>query len=226
MRVLIADPDPAAAHVVRAVAKQRGHSPAVASTHDDIAGLRAFGSRICIASQDLCTPDGLAALHETAPEGEPPLIILTYDQMSAAERSRALDGGVAEFVQQPFHTPEVMIRAERQLERARPRDRARDSSVAGDISVLMDEYRATKNGAALPLTKLEVRLLDQLVRSAGSLVPRETLMSVAWRDEDAAPEASLLKTHVSHLRRKLRDAGGQPFAIESSYGLGYKLTVH
>jgi DNA-binding response OmpR family regulator len=57
-----------------------------------------------------------------------------------------------------------------------------------------------------------------------SLSATDRLLSFGWEGRDV-PEAGLLKTHISHLRRKLRDAGGEAFDIQSRHSLGYTLEL-
>src|SRR5690606_27912923 len=99
------------------------------------------------------------------------------------------------------------------------------SRSAGDIEVQLEAYYAEKNGVPLRLTRLELRLLDCLVRSEGRLAPRAALLAAAWDQEDATPNPALLKTHISHLRTKLAEAGGLPVRIESRFGQGYVLSI-
>lgn len=70
------------------------------------------------------------------------------------------------------------------------------------------------------LTKLEFELLAALARSAGEIVPRDTLMLKVW---GYGPEihTRTMDVHLRRLRVKL--SGYSKQHIETVFGLGYRL---
>ena len=88
------------------------------------------------------------------------------------------------------------------------------------ISVDVSLRRIQVDGVTLQVTPIEYRLLEHLVRSAGSIVARDELLAAARQRETAAADRSL-DVHVSHLRKKLdtrRDL------IRTIRGAGYMFT--
>jgi Tol biopolymer transport system component/DNA-binding winged helix-turn-helix (wHTH) protein len=82
------------------------------------------------------------------------------------------------------------------------------------------ERQLTCRGAAIPLTPKAFDTLHLLVRSAGHLVAKESLMQEVW--PDAFVEESSLTRNISVLRRLLAEgAGGQEF-IETVPRAGYR----
>jgi DNA-binding response OmpR family regulator len=73
---------------------------------------------------------------------------------------------------------------------------------SGGVCVDASARRVSVDGVALHVTPIEYRLLEYLVRSAGSVVAREELLAAARQREAAAPDRTL-DVHVSHLRKKL-----------------------
>src|SRR5665648_1191643 len=77
-------------------------------------------------------------------------------------------------------------------------------------------HRAFQGDRELHLTAKEFDLLRVLVRDAGAVVSRETLMREVW-DSDPTGSTKTLDMHVSWLRRKLGDDANDPRYIAVSY---------
>ncbi len=78
------------------------------------------------------------------------------------------------------------------------------------------------------LTPTEFRIFRDLAANEGATVSVSRLLEVGWPDkgERGATCIGALKTHVAHLRRKLREIGGQPRRINAINGQGYVLSLN
>ena len=60
------------------------------------------------------------------------------------------------------------------------------------------------------------------MKNEGQVVTKSVLLERIFEDTPDCTESSL-KQHISNLRRKLREAGGDREYIESVWGIGFKL---
>jgi DNA-binding response OmpR family regulator len=75
-------------------------------------------------------------------------------------------------------------------------------------------------GEPVELTGLEFDLLLALIRRAGQVVPRSSLLAQAGRGDVIVNERAV-DVHISHLRKKLGD--DPPKLIKTVRGVGYVL---
>ncbi len=77
-------------------------------------------------------------------------------------------------------------------------------------------------------TPTEGRILDILITNAERLIPRDRLVEFAFRCDPDDLNASNLKTHISHLRRKLEmadDLGDEALDIRVAPWTGYVIAT-
>ena len=82
-------------------------------------------------------------------------------------------------------------------------------------------HRAFVGDVELSLTAKEFDLLRVLLREAGSVVARDTLMREVW-GSDPTGSTKTLDMHVSWLRRKLADDATDPHYITTVRGMGFR----
>ena len=81
----------------------------------------------------------------------------------------------------------------------------------------------TRGTKRVDLTGIEFDILVALVRRAGRVVPRDSLLSEAGRGDVVVGERTV-DVHISHLRQKLGDDPKAPRLIKTVRGVGYVLS--
>jgi len=81
-----------------------------------------------------------------------------------------------------------------------------------------------KNGGAVQLTNLELRLLYHLMNRPGQIVSIEELNQRVW-GYTAEADNTMLKNVVYRLRRKIEVDPANPLIIQTVSGIGYKLAA-
>lgn len=133
----------------------------------------------------------------------------------------ALRGGAVDYVTKPFHMKELLARVEAHLRAASggPCEALRFE----DVRLSPDTRRVTAAGKEVHLTRTEYAILKLLMQNPARVMSKSALLDQISLDTPDCTESSL-KIHVSHLRKKLRDAGAR-VGIEAVWGIGFRLTA-
>jgi len=152
-----------------------------------------------------------------------PIIMLTA-RGTVTDRVVGLELGADDYVVKPFAVGEVISRIRAVLRRARGSSPAPAVMTVGDLRLDLGARRVLLAGVELELTRKEFDLLARLVRDAGSVVSRETLMSEVW-DENWFGSTKTLDVHIAGLRRKLGDQPAAPRYIQTVRGVGFRFAA-
>ena len=140
-----------------------------------------------------------------------------------ADRVVGLELGADDYVPKPFSPRELLARLRAVLRRAQPS--AIDAEiVVGRVAIEVGARRVRVGGEPAELTGLEFDILLALARRPGRVVPRETLLAEAGRN-DVTVNDRTVDVHVSHLRKKLGDDPKGPRLIKTVRGVGYVLAA-
>ena len=148
-----------------------------------------------------------------------PILVLTA-RATEADVVVGLDAGADDYVTKPFRLAELLARVRALLRRGAP-DPADQVLQAQDVRVDMGSRRAWRAEEELDLTPKEFDLLAVLLRDAGRVVTRETLMREVW-DTTWFGSTKTVDMHVSWLRRKLGDDAAAPHYITTVRGIGLR----
>jgi DNA-binding response OmpR family regulator len=219
MRVLLVEDDAKAARVLGRGLREEGFlvdAAPSAALGGELARLYRYDAILL----DWLLPggDGLSLCRRLRLLGiETPILMLTARD-ALADRVAGLDGGADDYLTKPFAFDELLARIRALLRRATPSRQPRLR--AADLELDPAAQRVTRGGAVIELTPKEYAILELLLRNAGELVTRARIGEAVWQDD---PEnlANLVDVHVSHLRRKLEQAGTP--LIRTVRGRGFRL---
>src|SRR6185437_9427265 len=212
MKILLADSDHDALDLTAYALERRGHEvvPARDATHA-LAHWRAVSVDLCILAEALPPLGGLELCRQIRASSLAPVIVYGKDRDEAAILT-ALEHGADEYLAAPFSLQQLTLRVDAlgrrigamaaQERPARAGERVR----VADLQMNIAAFAAQKNGTTLRLTPLEFRILFTLVESSGNVVAVDDLMRHR-RGGPPCDDSTVLKTHVSHIRAKLTDAG-------------------
>ncbi len=146
-----------------------------------------------------------------------PVIVLSA-KADVDSKVSLLLSGAADYVTKPFDTRELLARVAAALRKAG----ASTSAVLTSGNLRLDPLarQVSVDGEALRLTRTEYAIVHILLQNPSQVVTKSLLLERVSEDTPDCTESSL-KTHISNLRKKLRDAGaGDP--IEAVWGIGFK----
>ena len=160
--------------------------------------------------------DGLTVLRRWREEGRamPVLILTARDNWN--EKVAGIDAGADDYLAKPFHMPELLARLRALIRRAGG-GHAQATLRAGAVTLDTASARVTVDGASVPLTSHEYRVLAYLMHHAGRVVSRAELTDHIYA-QDADRDSNTIEVFVGRLRKKLPEG-----LIETVRGLGYRL---
>lgn len=146
-------------------------------------------------------------------------VIVVSAKVDVQDRVDLLLGGAVDYLTKPFDTQELLARITVQLRCAQ-----RSATVLTFADVEMDTamYTVRVHGEPVHLTKTEYAILKLLLENPDQVITKSVLLDRISADTPDCVESSL-KVHMSHLRKKLREAGGRDY-IEAVWGIGFKLS--
>jgi two-component system response regulator MprA len=157
--------------------------------------------------------DGLAVCRRLRARGLATPVLLLTARDGLHDRVEGLDAGADDYVVKPFETEELLARVRALLRRGRPPE----STLAfADVTLEMEQRRATRGGRALSLSAREADLLELFLRNPRRVVSRDQAITQIWGGD---AHANVVDRYVSNLRRKL----GDPPLIETVRGVGFVL---
>ncbi len=223
-RVLLVEDEASIADPFAQALARNGFQPVIARTAGEALRLGREGN-VDVVLLDLSLPDGDGrdVCRELRRISDVPIIMLTA-RGTVTDRVVGLELGADDYVVKPFAVGEVISRIRAVLRRARNTAPAPAVMSVGDLHLDPAARRVLLAGVELELTRKEFDLLARLVRDAGSVVSRETLMSEVW-DENWFGSTKTLDVHIAGLRRKLGDQSASPRYIQTVRGVGFRFAA-
>lgn len=169
---------------------------------------------------DIGLPDGngLDLCQKVRDSGNEIPILFLSARTDEATVVKGINCGADDYLRKPFGIEELKARITKILKKF---TLPSTSLSFGRLSIDPVKRVVTIMGEIVTLGRKELEILILLTKRAGDIVTRENILNALYENADMYDRT--VDSHMSHLRKKLREAAGTQLQINSVYGLGYRL---
>lgn len=218
MRILLVEDNEAIVMGLEYLLAQEGFQVATAR---DVAQAECFLKREeqDLVLLDIALPDGngFNLCRKIKREGQVPVIFLTARE-EEADVVKGLDLGADDYIIKPFRNRELISRIKGALRRS---GKGPKILRCGEIALNTETGKVSRAGDEIALTRLEYRILSNMISCPGKLFTRNEILSDIWDVSGNFVNDNTLSVTMKRLREKLGDAEGH--FIRTVRGMGYRL---
>jgi two-component system, OmpR family, alkaline phosphatase synthesis response regulator PhoP len=171
---------------------------------------------------ELSGHDVMRALKAEPETAAIPVIFLTA-RNSELDEVIGLELGADDYVTKPISVPKLIARIKSSLrkkaEKTKDTVEADDILAHGEITLNRSHHRVSVSGKEVFFPKKEFEVLAYLIRHAGKVVTRESLLSAVW-GVDVFVVDRTVDVHIRKIREKLGECAAY---IDTIKGVGYRL---
>lgn len=218
MKLLYLEDEAELARLVRGGLEQAGFVVDWAATLEmAFAALRHSGYDLLIIDRQLPDGDGLTIVAALRARGLTMPIICATAHHKVAARVEGLNGGADDYIGKPIALVELVARIGALLRR--PTCLAPDCCAVGNLELTIASRAFRVNGIAVPLSRREGLLLEQLMRRAGQVIKRQNLQDALLVTTTRAPRTRsrrAFRASANGLWRPGRIEGFRPSAASAT----------
>lgn len=218
-RILIVEDDPQISKSLNMNLKFSGYETCGASSIQEAWELLK-NEHFDLMCLDIGLPDGsgLDLCQKIRSEGNDIPILFLSARTDEATVVRGINSGADDYLRKPFGIEELKVRMNKIIKKfSIPNTTISFGNLTIDpvkrIVKVMDKI--------VSLGRKELEILFLLAKREGDIVSRENILTALYDDADMYDRT--IDSHMSHLRKKLREVAGFSLQINSVYGLGYRL---
>ncbi|MDO5602191.1 MAG: response regulator transcription factor [Oscillospiraceae bacterium] len=219
MRILLVEDDEAISEGLRYSLVQEGYDVRLCARKETaLAALRETAFDLLLL--DVMLPDGSGydVCRFAKQRGDTPVLFLTAcdEEVNVV---MGLDMGADDYITKPFRVRELQSRIRSVLRRCGGQ---KNIYRFGPLMLDASSARVSVEGADVPLTALEYRLLLTFAAHPGQVLTRGQLLSGLWDEGGNFVNDNTLTVYIKRLREKLAEAGAGGL-IRTVRGMGYQL---
>ncbi|MCF7848963.1 MAG: response regulator transcription factor [Kiritimatiellales bacterium] len=185
-------------------------------------GLRlALKGNYALLILDLMLPgmDGLEVIRQLRAQGHSTPILILSAKNAVDDRVQGLRLGADDYLGKPFSFSELLARVEALVRRstAEPPSELR----VADLRIDLLRNKVFRGPVEITLQPLEYMLLVYLMRHAGKVVAKTTILEQVW-EYNAGAQTKVVEARICRLREKI-DRDHEKKLIQTVWGVGYVL---
>ena len=218
-RIALIEDDGDIAYTIRLNLEREGYTVShYSSGQEGLLALQQAGADFVILDLNLPDLDGLTICRELRRDAGTRAVPIMMLTARGAERDRVtgLELGADDYLTKPFSVRELIARVGAIFRRS---GGVLDAGAYDDGEIRIDEkaHRVYRRGDEVRLARKEYELLLLLVRSRGSVVSRDRILSEVWQMSDEI-ETRTVDAHIRNLRKKI---GSERIATVVGFGYRY-----
>jgi DNA-binding response OmpR family regulator len=219
--VMLVEDDEAIRLVLRIALQDAGYEVLEAES-GEAALVMALDEAADVMLVDLRLPGihGLDVVRTVRGSSRVPIIILTA-QTESTDIVAGLEAGADDYVTKPFVTQELLARVAAQLRRSQFGE-VEDSLECGPFSLSPEQGAVYVNGSAVPLSRTEFKVLQELMSAHEKVLSRDYLLKHVWGYQHAG-DGRIVDNLVYRLRAKIESNPAEPQHLLTVRGFGYRL---
>ncbi|MBL4815211.1 response regulator transcription factor [Shewanella sp.] len=221
MKILLVEDDATTIEYVVKGFIEQGHNIETASDgHQGLLLATSMNYDLVILDRMLPQLDGLKLLAALRATGSQTPVLILSALSHVDERVKGLRAGGDDYMTKPFAFSELLVRAEKLMQRGLSQPTETKLSVGNLVMELLTR-KVTLDGSELMLQPKEFQLLKYLMEHPNQVVSRTLLFEAVW-DYHFDPRTNVIDVHIAKLRRKFEELGFGEL-IETVRGAGYRL---
>jgi two-component system OmpR family response regulator len=222
MRVLVVEDDKHLAAALRRGLEQEGHAVDMALDGADGEWLARENSYDALVL-DIMLPelrgDELCARRRAAGDWTP--ILMLTARAGPEQEAQALDAGADDFLAKPFSFVVLLARLRALVRRGAGERPA--VLVVGDLRLDPAAHRVSRGGTVVELTPRQFSMLEFLMRRAGEVVSKATILDHVW-DFAFEGDPNIVEVYARQLRQRIDVPFGRT-TLQTVRMVGYRLSA-
>ena len=222
-RLLVVDDEPNIVELLSASLRFAGFEvETAASGLEAVETARSYRPDLLVLDVMMPGLDGFGVVRRLRQEGvRTPVVFLTAKD-TTEDKVTGLTLGGDNYVTKPFSLEEVVARIRAVLRRVSASPGSATHLTFADIELDEDTHEVWKNGALVPLSPTEFKLLRYFMQNTGRVLSKAQILDHVW-NYDFGGEANVVESYVSYLRRKIDTT--EPRLLHTLRGVGYVLRM-
>ena len=221
MKILMVEDDATTIEYVVKGFVEQGHNIETATDgHQGLLLATSMKYDLIILDRMLPQLDGLKLLAALRATGSQTPVLILSALSHVDERVKGLRAGGDDYMTKPFAFSELLVRAEKLMQRGESQPMVTDLNV-GPLTIELLTRKVTLDGQEILLQPKEFQLLKYLMEHENQVISRTLLFEAVW-DYHFDPRTNVIDVHIAKLRRKFEELGHGEL-IETVRGAGYRL---
>lgn len=197
--------------------KNEGYS--VLSSHNNRDAKKMLNDKVDLILLDINLPDGdgIDICKYIRKEMSTPIIFLTAND-TEEDIVKGFKAGGDDYITKPFSLPILKERIKAVLKRGTAQGNIYNFK---ELKFDFDKLNLTKNDLEIPITKIEVKLLELFIENKGKVLTRTQILEKIWDIDGNFIDENTVSVNIRRLRTKIEDDPSNPIFIKTVFGIGY-----